>query len=55
MARLFALIRTIAFGVLLMSVAPATSPVSAQVNPNASAMTMERMWTRHVVIIVILP
>src|SRR5262249_4785332 len=43
MARLSALIRTIAFGLLLMIVVPAPSPVSAQVNPNASAVQEQQL------------
>ena len=45
MARLFARIRTIvaAFGLLLMIVAPATSPASAQVNPNGSAVQEQQL------------
>jgi formate dehydrogenase subunit gamma len=43
MARLFALIRTIAFGLLLMIIAPASLPVSAQVNPNASAVQEQQL------------
>jgi formate dehydrogenase subunit gamma len=43
MARLFALIRTIAFGLLLMIIAPASLPASAQVNPNASAVQEQQL------------
>ena len=45
MARLFARIRTIAaaFGLLLMIVGPASSPTSAQVNPNASAVQEQQL------------
>jgi len=45
MARLFARIRTIAaaFGLLLMIVGPASSPASAQVNPNASAVQEQQL------------
>ena len=45
MARLFALIRTIAvtFGLLLMAVGPASLPVSAQVNPNGSAVSEQQL------------
>ena len=43
MARLFALIRTIAFGLLIMAIVPAASPVSAQVNPNGSAVQEQKL------------
>ena len=43
MARLFALIRTIAFGLLLMIIVPPSSPVSAQVNPNGSAVQEQQL------------
>ncbi len=43
MARLFALIRTIAFGLLLMMIAPAISPAAAQVNPNGSAVSEQQL------------
>ncbi len=43
MAKLFALIRTIAFGLLLVTIGPANSPVSAQVNPNGSAVQEQQL------------
>jgi formate dehydrogenase subunit gamma len=43
MARLFALIRTIAFGLLLMIIVPPSSSVSAQVNPNGSAVQEQQL------------
>lgn len=45
MARLFARIRMIAaaFGLLLMIIGPASSPVSAQVNPNGSAVQEQQL------------
>ncbi|HEX8807902.1 MAG TPA: formate dehydrogenase subunit gamma, partial [Xanthobacteraceae bacterium] len=43
MAKLFALIRTIAFGLLLMIIGPANSPVLAQVNPNGSAVQEQQL------------
>lgn len=43
MPRLFALIRTIAFGLLLMVIGPASSQVSAQVNPNGSAVQEQQL------------
>ena len=45
MARLFARIRTIAaaFGVLIMIIGPASSPLSAQVDPNASAVQEQQL------------
>ena len=46
MAKLFALIRTIAFGLLLMIIGPANSPVLAQVNPNGSAVQKQQQIGR---------
>jgi len=45
MARLFARIRTIAaaFGLLIMIIGPASSPLSAQVDPNASAVQEQQL------------
>ena len=45
MARLFARMRTVAaaFGLLLMVIAPATSPAFAQVNPNGSAVQEQQL------------
>ena len=43
MARLFAGIRTIAFGLLLMILVPASFPASAQVNPNGSAVQEQQL------------
>jgi formate dehydrogenase subunit gamma len=48
MARLFALIRTIAFELMLIVIiiAPAISPVSAQVNPNGSAVQEQQLLNK---------
>ena len=43
MARFFALIRPIAFGLALVIIGPAHSPVSAQVNPNGNAVQEQQL------------